>query len=65
MVMSHTFGGACYDHMTYAGGAAPLAETLCPVVNAGAAWVSPLQATLETTLAGMSGTLQTMASAQA
>jgi hypothetical protein len=30
MVTSHTFDGACYDHMTYAGVGAPLAGTLCP-----------------------------------
>jgi hypothetical protein len=30
MVTSHTFDGACYDHMAYAGVGAPLAGTLCP-----------------------------------
>jgi hypothetical protein len=30
MVTSHTFDGACYDHLTYAGVGAPLAGTLCP-----------------------------------
>jgi len=30
MVVSHTFGETCFDHMAYAGGGPPLAGTLCP-----------------------------------
>jgi hypothetical protein len=55
MVTSHVFDGICYDHMAYAGGGTPLAETLCPTAGAGvSSGVSPYQASLDATLPGLS-----------
>jgi hypothetical protein len=58
MVTSHTFNGVCHDHMAYAGGGAPLAETLCPVSSTGAVpWVAPIETVLDAALSGLIGIL--------